>query len=343
MILILTQAYDPHADAVIDVLNRKNAKYVKFQTEDIPQKIGVRLEYTDDVRSFELEICDSLVSLDEVRAVWNRRPEVPIPAPNVSAEDQKFIRKESNHVLGSLYELLRDRFWVNSHFATRAAEHKPYQLQMAQAVGFEIPKTLITNRPEKVLDFYDSCKTGMIYKSLGGCARVENGKTAVIYTTRVERENLVSYMDQIKYAPCIFQEEIPKQVELRVVVIGNRIFTDEISSQNSKYTNIDWRRYFMEEVPHRRSNIPSQVEKKIHDLMSRLGLVFACLDMVKTPDGRFVFLELNPNGNWQWTEDLTGLPLLENFTEMLIQGTPSYLTTNSMDNVGVVRSDESRF
>jgi hypothetical protein len=60
-----------------------------------------------------------------------------------------------------------------------------------------------------------------------------------------------------------------------------------------------------------------------------MGLVFGCIDLILTPDNRYVFLEINPMGQWQWVENLTGMPLVDNFTEMLIQVTPNYKAPDS--------------
>lgn len=51
--------------------------------------------------------------------------------------------------------------------------------------------------------------------------------------------------------------------------------------------------------------------------MADLGLVFACIDFIVTPDDKFVFLEINPNGQWLWVEKLTGLPIAESMAKLL--------------------------
>jgi glutathione synthase/RimK-type ligase-like ATP-grasp enzyme len=53
--------------------------------------------------------------------------------------------------------------------------------------------------------------------------------------------------------------------------------------------------------------------------MHKLGLNFGAVDMILTPDGRYVFLEINPNGQWGWVEDLTGMPISEEIIGLLTQ------------------------
>jgi D-alanine-D-alanine ligase-like ATP-grasp enzyme len=38
--------------------------------------------------------------------------------------------------------------------------------------------------------------------------------------------------------------------------------------------------------------------------MNRLGLRFGALDFLVRPDGTHVFLEINPNGQWAWIEQV---------------------------------------
>lgn len=43
--------------------------------------------------------------------------------------------------------------------------------------------------------------------------------------------------------------------------------------------------------------------------MATLGLVFGTIDLKITHDGEYVFLEVNPQGQFLYVENLTGLPI----------------------------------
>ncbi len=51
--------------------------------------------------------------------------------------------------------------------------------------------------------------------------------------------------------------------------------------------------------------------------MDSFEINFASLDMILTPEGEFVFLEINPNGQWLWLEEELGLPLLASMADLL--------------------------
>jgi hypothetical protein len=48
------------------------------------------------------------------------------------------------------------------------------------------------------------------------------------------------------------------------------------------------------------------------------GLVYGTIDLIVTPDNRYVFLELNSAGEYSWIEELTGLPISEAIADYLL-------------------------
>ncbi|KVL88732.1 hypothetical protein WT02_14975 [Burkholderia stagnalis] len=179
------------------------------------------------------------------------------------------------------------------------AQRKPYQLKVAQDVGLEIPDTLITNCPSAVREF--TCRHGasnVIFKSFSATDNEWR-------ETRILRDEELELVDNVRYTPVIFQRYIEADVDLRITVIGNQIFTAAIHSQQTSY-KFDFRM----DIAHARIEpvaLPKNIEDRVLELMRRLGLVYGAIDMRRTPDGRYVFLEVNPAGQWLFTELPTGL------------------------------------
>ena len=67
---------------------------------------------------------------------------------------------------------------------------------------------------------------------------------------------------------------------------------------------------------------PSDVTEGVHALMRSLGLVYGALDFVVTPEGEWVFLEVNPGGQYGWIESCTGAPLTSVLADLLTKGQP---------------------
>jgi glutathione synthase/RimK-type ligase-like ATP-grasp enzyme len=97
-------------------------------------------------------------------------------------------------------------------------------------------------------------------------------------------------------------------------VFGENIFCAKINSQANANTRKDWRGG---DCDHELFSLPEEVQASIHRLMDRFGINFASLDMILTPNGEFVFLELNPNGQWLWLEEELGLPLVASMADLL--------------------------
>lgn len=331
MILILTRKDDFHADRVITELEKRNERYLRFETPDFPVSAAVSIRYGGQT-DVSLELNGKRVDLSDVKAVWNRRPQPPAISQDLSPEYQEFAGDESKHVLRGLWALLSDRFWVNPYEAARSAELKPYQLRLAGEIGFEVPRTLITNKPDEAMDFFHACGGEIIYKPFTSHFFRRDGKYFYIYANRVSEQDLTDKAGLIQHAPCIFQEYIPKKLELRVTVVGQKVFAAEIDSQTSQRSKEDWRRYDFQNVAYRPFQLPAALEEKLWELLCRLGLVFGCIDLILTPDGRFVFLEINQSGQWYWIETLTRMPILDSFIEMLLHGAADYRVCSATES-----------
>jgi glutathione synthase/RimK-type ligase-like ATP-grasp enzyme len=324
MILILTRPGDEHTAVVTERLKQRGAEFIEFETESFPDKIWASLSFECNKEECVLCINGRKLNFRDVDTVWYRRPMPSEPSPQLNEADREFVSHESMHLVNSLWRLLQNAFWINPFISDLNARFKPYQLAVARQFGFAIPRTLITNNPDEVRLFADTIPGEIAYKSFSNHGRVHEGRGFGIFTTIIDRATLWSHLDQVRFAPCTFQEYIPKRVELRVTVFGRKLFAAEIDSQNQEFSKIDWRRQPPQgqncyAVPQRRFMLPTKLEQQILSFMNHLGLVFGCLDFIVTPEGEYVFLEINPNGQWYWIEEVTGMPLLECFTQMLMQ------------------------
>ena len=111
----------------------------------------------------------------------------------------------------------------------------------------------------------------------------------------------------MRYAPVIFQEHIPAVVDLRVTIVGDELFAAEIGSQKTAYP-VDFR-MDMDRAEVRAHKLPDEIERRLHALMDTAGIVYGAADLRLTPEGEYVFLEINPAGQWLFVERLTGQPI----------------------------------
>jgi hypothetical protein len=246
-----------------------------------------------------------------------RTPFAHAPA-EFEEEDRETIERECRHMRRSFFDLLCPlALWVNPLSGHESA--KPTQLVAAQRCGFKIPSTIVTNDPAEIMAFVREAPGPVIYKTFGG-----------IVPTTVLTADLLAEPELLRWTPGIYQHYVQKDHELRVTVIGRRVFAVRINSQATARGQIDWRE--AQRTPRGKTcdltlepaALPAAVEARCLRLMKALGLVYGAIDLIVTPRQEHVFLEVNPAGQFLWIESAVGLPLLDAMSELLIQGTPQY-------------------
>jgi hypothetical protein len=317
-ILMLTKDDDAHAYAVYLGLLHKGGDPVLWHTVDFPvaETESILLSGGDLVLSIHGPRID--LSDQAFRSIWRRRPS-QILAPRLHLADREFAQAECRSFRQSLFCLLSpDAFWVNPPAAAMLGSRKPLQLHIAQMLGVTVPETLFTNDPNAIRYFIRHQGGQVIFKTLTGVSWNEQGSSWAPYTTLLREEDLIEDF-LLKATPGIYQELVAKDFELRVTVMGNRVFAAKIRSQETIVGKLDWRRAY-DELLMEPYSLPSSVEELCRQLVQRLGLVFGCLDFIVTPSGDYVFLEVNEMGQFLFVERYTGLPLLDAFCEFLLQG-----------------------
>jgi D-alanine-D-alanine ligase-like ATP-grasp enzyme len=117
----------------------------------------------------------------------------------------------------------------------------------------------------------------------------------------------------------MFQEYIDKAYEVRLTVIGNTYFPVTITSQDVKATTVDWRGANLLPYGDFRP-VPDEIAKKVQLLLAELNVIYAAVDFIVTPEGEYVFLEANPNGQFMWMQHDLGIPFSDAVADLLMAG-----------------------
>jgi hypothetical protein len=297
-ILILGSDDDEHATHMCGELARRGADAVHLDASRFPATMTIAFDPADG--SGEIGLPGRTIPFHSVSSVYWRSYDgvgqagLPDPDQNDVAEN------DSRGLFESLLIWLPAR-WVNGWNAVQLHQTKPVQLAMVAQLGVPIPRSLITNAPQPLLQFAKRHPRS-IFKPVQGGAH-----TRRLTAGQLTAENL----ENLKIAPVSIQEEIPG-TNVRAFVAGGRVLACEIATAEVDFRDDGAQRI----TPHRLS---TGQEAACRAIAKALGLVWTGIDFRLTPDGRYVFLEANPSPMFMGFEELSGLPLTDALAALLLE------------------------
>lgn len=317
-VLLLTHSADLYTvDLVAEALTRRGARPFRLNTERFPASLKLSARLGNDRVAHLITDGGARLSAGEVRAVWARKLWTPQMGADLDGRFRAMCVRESVAAFEGFLDALRGARWVNDLRRERAAENKLRQLRVAAAAGLRIPRTLVTNDPAAAREFYEETEGRTVAKLLRPLTFGMDADADFVYTSRVKAEDLAD-ADALRHSPMVFQELIPKARELRVAWVDGEAFTGALDASGTSRGQTDWRRAAPEECRWERGELPAEVSSGLRSLMSELGLVFGAVDLIRTPAGEHVFLEVNPAGEWGMLERDLDLPISDAITRALL-------------------------
>ncbi|MFI2348669.1 ATP-grasp ribosomal peptide maturase [Streptomyces sp. NPDC019443] len=311
-VAVVTEVDDVTADMVITELNKRGVPVVRFDPSDIGGRLllSARFGACPASPAGHLRTPSRTTTLEGVRSVYWRRPTWP-HFENMDDPDARFAAAQVRHGLGGTLYALPNCRYVNHPLHNYAAEHKPLQLAVAERLGLTVPSTLISNDLDAIRAFITE-HGQVVYKALRWTPyRRSDG---VGLTTWTEPVTASEVDENVTVVPHLFQARVNKVADVRVVVVGPNVFAIRIDSDL-----LDWRADYSA-LTYKPVPLPTGVEKALTAHLEHFGLASGSFDLCITRDGDLHWLELNPNGQWGWLEDETGLPIASAFADLLELG-----------------------
>ncbi len=315
MVLIITNKQDITSDFIVKELKSQKIEFYRFNTEELNHTCFVDLDIAGGRHTlFDRELKMEF-DLKQFTSVYFRRPALPtINTEGLSQGEIQFLKNENAYTLEGIYKILKDAYWVSPLFSIREAENKIYQLELAKEIGFKIPQSTITNSFESATEFYDHNKESCIVKPIKSGLIDDAVKPQVVFTNALTSRP--SSREQIESSPIFLQNHISKKFDVRVTVVGASIFATLINSQNSSQTKVDWRSG-EKALQHTKVELPNDLKDQCMRLMKELNLRFGAIDFILDEHDEYIFLEINPNGQWAWIERRTGYPISKAIVKLL--------------------------
>ncbi|WP_336685981.1 MvdC/MvdD family ATP grasp protein [Chryseobacterium bernardetii] len=312
MILCITHSQDFYTiDRFFQYLSSKNIPYFRLNSDQLNhlQKISI----SED--SFQITGEDGKsVSSNDITGVWNRKIwRISVPE-ELDQEYEKIFLNEYAHLRYNLFTQLQHLPWINPYENEKKVDgNKMFQLKVAKRNHLTIPPTVFTNDEEKVKAFFEEHCSGKAIAKLHGVTRKTMSGENLISTMVIEQETLENLSGMI-YCPMIFQPYINKEYELRIMYVDGEFYTGKINNSENADWRVSHKDYFWTAY-----ELPADIRTNLTSMMKEMGLYTGAIDMIRGKDGKYYFLEVNPQGEWGMLQKELGFPIAERIADNLIK------------------------
>lgn len=316
MIFIQSENNDVSTNDVLDWVYYLSAadEVKRINNDAVIDKISIRINKKDEIR---IGVSGNEINVSDIDRKWYRRgafkfKQTPIDTEEeqeqvlmISARFQSHLDREMDYILKSVDSRIFDNGNAINKFEDNRT-NKIDNLIAASEAGLLIPDTLITNEIHEAISFAESHQK-VITKAIAyndfSLAFDNIQLSAVCITTVVDPEKLkqLRYGSGTSLLPALFQQYVEKKYELRIFYLKGRFYAMAIFSQASEATKLDFRNN-VEGKPNRcvPYKLPREIEQKIDAVMRQINMNCGSIDMIVTPENEYVFLEVNPVGQFQW-------------------------------------------
>ncbi len=293
-VLILTSELDHATDKVCMQLQADGVQFLRLNREDLSEQeltldpiLGV-LECRNEIGTWR--VCDNL------RSVWWRQGTFDRHFADRDASLEKQMSKSQWAAFMRSMMVFDKAVWVNNPSAVYRAETKAVQLSEASRLGFEVPKTFMTNN-----------RNAPVERSIGADIALKSVDTLLL---KQGADQLFGYTcfelwsevanDSLHLAPATIQHALQEKIDLRVTIIGSSIWCVSVLSCGNKIVG-DWRLTPKNDIQIQDYELPRSISDKCIELTKILGLKYGAIDLAYS-EGRYWFIEINPTGEWGWLD-----------------------------------------
>ncbi|WP_169630195.1 grasp-with-spasm system ATP-grasp peptide maturase [Flavobacterium humi] len=275
---------------VIEWLEFLNRKWIRINQED-----KVKIEFCGKEIIFKLN--NIVFNFSDVTSFWYRRGYINLQNDTTGIRPfDEFQNEELKIIMQFIYYKLDDKHHLNS--IKNANVNKLIVTSMARDCNINTPEDYIFSNKEGLEQVINSKNTYITKSISGDSIREFEDFIAFNYTSEFTNDWLIPD----SFSPSLVQNQIIKKYELRIFYLAGEFYTMAIFSQKDNQTSVDFRNY-NNHKPNRRVpyKLPLEIEEKLDVLMKKMDLNSGSIDMIVTPENEYVFLEINPVGQFGMT------------------------------------------
>lgn len=338
-ILIVTQAFDPHADELLLLLRYMGQEPIRVNTDALPgnallsyacargaENLVYREVWSQPPVHATLFLDGRLIEAQQVGAVWWRRPAPYQFIGTLQPEEVHLATVETEQAMQAFWLALlaQDCAWMSTPAALVLACNLPEQMRRAQCYGFATPRMLMTTRSGRMRTFYQETNGQMVYCTLSALSTpILDGcqQPATHATTALVNADLLETFEQMVSIPCLFYERLPAQQFVMVVIIADQVFAAQTTQAASLDQVAHWWSSQVCELPYEAVVLPPHVVDCCPAYVQSYGLSFGVVRLARGLEEQLFFISLDPVGSFLWLEQqCPELCMSETLARWLIDG-----------------------
>lgn len=319
-VLIITHTKDNVCiEKVSEFIQQAGSEAVRFNVDRYPLDYKLTTHFSDNKWTVLLDDGETVHDIQQFDAVWYRRS-YNLGSGLKESLSQEYLGPTYREVSRTLFGMLEGLpfFQIGKPSVYRRLDSKEEQLRIAVNHGLKIPATCITNSPEQAKAFIAQQTRPVITKMQSSFAVYKEQQEHVVFTSEITDEHLAD-MEGLSLCPMTFQERLDKKLEMRVTIVGNKIFCFSIDSQRVSNAAVDWRKEGVAMVDDWQPyELPRGIQQKLLSFMDDYNLNYGAIDLILTPDDEFYFLEINVAGEYFWLDKLCDYQISKEIAGVLL-------------------------
>lgn len=306
MILIFSNRFDQSTNNVVDWLNKMGQKIVRINGDENRYSF----QYLDSTGIYYKAVeSGEIINIENAGSCWWRRQGIYVSnmaggslvqidkdLPAFMKPGNKWLTLEATRLREYIYYRLYKKIPINlgkPSFDFNRLEI----LEMARQCGLQVPRfAVVTN----MNDVYHYCNLWghCVSKAISnGLYNEVNYKRFYTYTELINPEDLEP---NVNIFPSLISECVEKAYEIRSFYLAGDFYSMSIFSQSDELTKIDFRKYANNR--NEPFELPAIIKNKTRKLFQMIGINTGSIDYMVTKTGDYVFLEINPVGQYGMTD-----------------------------------------